>query len=103
MRNLYVKQVDYMSTEKRLELKSSYPKEEEQLVEDITQEEDNECWITIEEFFERSHITKDKKKRKVLKRLQKAYKKEDKRVKKDNGILLISCYDFYEDILKKKF
>jgi len=103
MRNLYVKQVDYMSIEKHLELESNnYPSLQKEFtsVQELIQDE--ECWITIDEFFERSNITKEKKKRKVLKRLKKAYQKEDKRVKKDDGILLISCYDFYEDILKKK-
>ena len=103
MRNLYVKQVDYMSIEKSLELEnSSYPSKALTAVEEVVQEEDDECWITLDEFFERFTIVKEKKKRKVLKRLEKAYKKEDKRVKKEKGELFLSCYDFYEDILKKK-
>jgi len=98
MRNLYVKQVDYMSTEKHFELENStYLKEEESTV------QEDECWITIYEFFKRSNVTKEKKKRKITKRLEKIYKKEDRRVKKENGILFVSCYDFYEDILKQKF
>jgi len=83
MRNLYVKQVDYMSSEKHLE---------------ITEEE---CWITLSEFFERSSIHKNKKKLKMEKRFKKAYKKEDRRIKMEGEILYLSCYDFYEDILKK--
>jgi len=98
MRNLYVKQVDYMSTEKHFELENrAYLKEEESVV------KEDECWITISEFFKRSNVTKEKKKKKVAKRLEKIYKKEDRRVKKENGILFVSCYDFYEDILKQKF
>ena len=96
MRNLYVKQVDYMSTTKHLELES---REELDTVEEILKEE--ECWITLSEFFERSHIQKKKKKLKIEKRLRKAYFKKDERLKMEAGMLYLSCYHFYEDILKK--
>jgi predicted DNA-binding transcriptional regulator AlpA len=96
MRNLYVKQVDYMGTTKHLEIES---REELESVEDILKEE--ECWITLSEFFNRSHIEKKKKKLKIEKRLRKAYFKKDKRFKMDEGMLYLSCYHFYEDILKK--
>ena len=102
MRNLYVKQIDYMSIEKSLEVENSTFLKEEENQEDLDISKEEECWITIDAFFERFNITKDKKKRKLLKRLEKAYKKDDTRVKKSKGILLISCYDFYEDILRKK-
>ena len=85
MRQLYVKQVDYMSSEKHLELENK----------------EKECWITMTEFFKRSHIKKEKKKKKIEKRLKKAYLNADKRVKKENKLLYVSCYEFYEDILKK--
>ena len=105
MRNLYVKQVDYMSIEKNIEFKGSnyVEKDSEELtenVEDVVKEE--VCWITVDEFFERFNITKDKKKRKIIKRLKKAYKRDDRRVKKEDNMLFVSCYDFYEDILKKR-
>jgi len=95
MRNLYVKQVDYMSFRKHLELET---KEDLQ----IEQDREDACWITIDEFFERSNITKEKKKRKILKRLERAYLIDDRRVRKENGDIFVSCYHFYEDILKKK-
>ena len=103
MRQLYVKQVDYMSTEKRLELESKYSTKEITSIEEVLEEvvEEEECWITIKEFFKRSKIKKDKKKKKIEKRLEKAYTNADTRVKKENSILYVSCYDFYEDILKK--
>ena len=103
MRNLYVKQVDYMSSEKHLELENRQPEEEENSVgvEEILEEKEEECWITIEEFFERSKIKKNKKRLKIEKRLSKAYKNGDKRLKKNKKILYISCYYFYEDIIKK--
>lgn len=109
MRNLYVKQVDYMSTEKRLELEHRYARgefkessdsrDELDEVEEILSEE--ECWITLSEFFERSLILKRKKKEKIEKRLRKAYAKQDERIKVEDNILYLSCYHFYEDILKK--
>ena len=108
MRQLYVKQVDYMSSEKRLELENKYENKEMTSIEDVLEEvldekvvEEEECWITIKEFFERSNIKKEKKKKKIEKRLKKAYTNADTRVKKENHIFYVSCYDFYEDILKK--
>jgi predicted DNA-binding protein YlxM (UPF0122 family) len=101
MRQLYVKQVDYMSTEKRLELENRYSREEMTAVEEVLNEQEEACWITIEEFFERSEIKKEKKKRKIEKRFKKAYANADTRIKEEDNILYVSCYDFYEDILKK--
>jgi predicted DNA-binding protein YlxM (UPF0122 family) len=96
MRNLYVKQVDYMSIEKNLELENNeYAKEEK-----VIYEKEKECWITVNEFFERLNITKKKKKKKILKRLEKIYKREDPRVKKESEVLYLHCDDFYKDILK---
>jgi len=100
MRQLYVKQVDYMSTEKRLELESKYSTKEITSVEEVLEEEED-CWITMKEFFKRSKIKKEKKKKKIEKRFKKAYANADTRVKKENSVLYVSCYDFYEDILKK--
>ncbi len=102
MRQLYVKQVDYMSTEKRLELENRYSREEMTAVEEVLNEQEESCWITIDEFFERSKIKKDKKKRKIEKRFKKAYANADTRIRKEDNILYVSCYDFYEDILKKQ-
>jgi len=109
MRNLYVKQVDYMNTEKKLELenkisannttsKSIY--EEVVSVDEIPNDGD-ECWVTLAEFLERSGITKAKKKKKISNRLKKAYKLKDKRIKIEDDNIYLSCYHFYEDILKK--
>jgi predicted DNA-binding protein YlxM (UPF0122 family) len=95
MRNLYVKQVDYMCTEKRLELDSV-------AIEEVMEEIEDVCWITLEEFFERSEIKKEKKKLKIEKRLLKAYKNQDSRLKKEKKILYLSCHDLYEDILRKQ-
>jgi hypothetical protein len=107
MRNLYVKQVDYMNTEKKLELESKISSTDNITVYDDVLSIDNipndteECWITLAEFLERSGIKKEKKKKKIAKRLKKANKKKDKRIKIEEGDIFLSCYHFYEDILKK--
>ncbi len=101
MRNLYVKQVDYMSIEKSLELENrQYLKVEEPALEELDEEES--CWITVERFFERFEVLKKKRKKKVLKRLKKAYKEKDSRIKREDGVLFLRCEGFYSDFLKKK-
>jgi len=99
MRNLYIKQVDYMVVDKQKELeKQSAP------IEALSLKENNEedCWITLEEFFERCKIIKEKRKIKVVKRLRKAFMKDDERIKMEDDTIYLSCYHFYEDILNKK-
>ena len=101
MRNLYVKQVDYMVIDKKRELENqSAPIEAISLKESSEEEED--CWITLDEFFIRCKITKEKRKIKVVKRLRKAFMKNDERIKMEDDDIYLSCYHFYEDILKKK-
>jgi hypothetical protein len=109
MRNLYVKQVDYMNTEKKLELENKLTAnnsanvslyDEVVSVDEIPNDGD-ECWITLAEFLDRSNIKKSKKKNKIKNRLKKAYKLKDKRIKMENDEMFLSCYHFYEDILKK--
>jgi len=100
MRNLYVKQVDYMVVDKQKELENqSAPLEALSLNENS---EADDCWITLEEFFERCKISKEKRKVKVVKRLRKAFMKNDERIKMEDDIIYVSCYHFYEDILNKK-
>ncbi|HIP50779.1 MAG TPA: DUF3972 domain-containing protein [Campylobacterales bacterium] len=99
MRNLYVKQVDYMVTDKQKELeKQSTPIQAISLKEN---KEEDDCWITLEEFFKRCKIVKEKRKIKVVKRLRKAFMKNDERIKMEDDIIYLSCYHFYEDILNK--
>jgi len=100
MRNLYVKQVDYMVIDKQKELeKQSAPIEAISLKESS---EEEECWITLEAFFERCKITKEKRKIKIVKRLRKAFMKNDERIKMEEDTIYLSCYHYYEDILNKK-
>jgi predicted DNA-binding protein YlxM (UPF0122 family) len=99
MRNLYVKQVDYMVVDKQKELeKQSAPIEAISLKNNT---ENDDCWITLEEFFARCKISKEKRKIKVIKRLRKAFMKNDERIKMEDDIIYLSCYHFYEDILNK--
>jgi len=101
MRNLYVKQVDYMVIDKKKELeKQSAPIEAISLKE--ISREDEECWISLDEFFSRCNIIKEKRKIKVVKRLRKAFMKNDERIKMENETIFLSCYHYYEDILNKK-
>ena len=102
MRNLYVKQVDYMVIDKKRELDNqSAPPIEAISLEEVDNSEE-ECWITLDEFFIRCKITKEKRKRKIIKRLRKAFMKNDERIKIENDEIYLSCYHFYEDILNKK-
>jgi len=100
MRNLYVKQVDYMVVDKQKELeKQSAPIEAISLRE---RSDADDCWITLEAFFERCKITKEKRKIKIVKRLRKAFMKNDERIKMEEDTIYLSCYHYYEDILNKK-
>ncbi|WP_201352125.1 DUF3972 domain-containing protein [Hydrogenimonas urashimensis] len=62
-------------------------------------ESEEECWIPLGDLIQRQKYNYNKAKQ-VVKRFKKAYKKGDSRIKKQNGIYYISCYDFYEDILE---
>jgi len=57
-----------------------------------------DCWIPLGDLIQRQNFNYNKAKQ-VVKRFKKAYKKGDKRIKKQDGIYFISCYDFYEDML----
>ncbi len=61
--------------------------------------EEEDCWIPLGDLIQRKKYNYNKAKQ-VVKRFKKAYKRGDKRIKKQNGIYFISCYDFYEDILE---
>ena len=103
MRNLYVKQVDYMVLDKQKEVETqAAPIEAISLKESRDNNENEECWITLDEFFERCKISKEKRKVKVVKRLRKAFMQNDERIKMEENIIYLSCYHFYEDILNKK-
>jgi len=99
MRNLYVKQVDYLGERTLVPLnnEATLPNPKEKI-----EEETAECWVDLDTFLDRANIHKTKKRAKIKKRLLKAYQQEDPRITLKENILYMSCYDFYEDILKSK-
>ncbi|WP_456450911.1 DUF3972 domain-containing protein [Hydrogenimonas sp.] len=74
------------------------PKEKKGKKKEKKKEDEEECWIPLGDLIQRQKYNYNKAKQ-VVKRFKKAYKKGDKRIRKQNGIYYISCYDFYEDIL----
>lgn len=58
----------------------------------------DECWLPLGDLIQRNQYNYSKAKQ-IVKRFKRAYKKGDERIRKENGIYYISCYDFYEDIL----
>ena len=98
MRNLYVKQVDYMGEHKLVQLNNSSKPINHQT--DKNRKNNlSDCWVDIETFLDRANIKKSKKRKKIKKRFLKAYQENDLRIRIENDTLFISCYDFYEDIL----
>jgi predicted DNA-binding protein YlxM (UPF0122 family) len=91
MRSLYV-----------LQLEQKKPEVEEviEVEEEITEEEHTGNWIGLKKFFKLHKITKEKHQEKVIKRLGKAFKKDDERLMNLNGKLKLNADAKYKDILK---
>jgi hypothetical protein len=87
MRSLYVMQ---------LELK----KPEAQEVIEVEEEVINIKWIGLKKFFKLYDITKEKQQEKIVKRLTKAFKKEDARLTNMDGKLKLNADADYGDIVK---
>ena len=87
MRSLYVMQ---------LELK----KPEAQEVIEVEEEVVNIKWIGLKKFFKLYDITKEKQQKKIVKRLTKAFKKEDTRLSNMDGKLKLNADADYGDIVK---
>ena len=87
MRSLYVMQ---------LELK----KPETQEVIEVEEEVVNIKWIGLKKFFKLYDITKEKQQEKIVKRLTKAFKKEDERLANMDGKLKLNADADYRDIVK---
>jgi len=87
MRSLYVMQ---------LENKTSVAQE----VIEVEEEIESVHWIGLKKFFKRYDITKEKQQAKIVKRLSKAFKKEDVRLANVEGKLKLNADASYEDILK---
>ena len=88
MRTLYKNQLEHKK-----------PHENEDAIDVDTEEETQEEWISIKKFLKLEGIDKAKRQEKIKKRLIKAYKKGDFRVKETKGKLKIDANKNYEDIL----
>jgi hypothetical protein len=96
MRSLYVHRIGQM--------KAAEPASEtEDLLEaDVKPQDQAETlqeWIGTKRFFKQQHIIKEKQREKILKKLKKAYKKGDERLRKIDGKLKVDMTKRYEDIL----
>jgi predicted DNA-binding protein YlxM (UPF0122 family) len=91
MRSLYVRQLEHKSTveEDAIEVHT----------EEVTTEEDIK-WIGLKKFFKKQKIVKEKHQEKVIKRLAKAFKKDDKRLLSVDGKLKLNANAEYKDIVK---
>ena len=87
MRSLYVMQLE----QKKPEVEEVIEVEEE--LEDIQ-------WIGLKKFFKLHDVTKEKQQEKIVKRLSKAFKKDDARLSNMDGKLKLNADAKYKDILK---
>ena len=91
MRSLYVLQLE----QKKPEHQEVIEVEEEVLVQEV-----DGNWISLKKFFKLHKITKEKQQEKVIKRLGKAFKKDDTRLMNVDGKLKLNADAKYKDILK---
>ncbi len=91
MRSLYVLQLEQKlpQTQEVIEV------EEEQVA-----ESEISNWIGLKKFFKQHKVVKEKHQEKVIKRLSKAFKKNDERLMNVEGKLKLNADRNYEDILK---
>lgn len=87
MRSLYV-----------LQLEQKTPIAQEVI--EVKEEVESVNWIGLKKFFKRYDIRKEKQQAKIVKRLSKAFKKEDVRLANVEGKLKLNADASYEDILK---
>jgi len=92
MRSLYVLQLEQKKPKKQEVIEV----EEEQ--EDKAEKEGH--WIGLKKFFKQHKISKEKHQEKVIKRLTKAFKKNDNRLMNVEGKLKLNADRDYQDILK---
>jgi len=91
MRSLYVLQI---------EQKSATVDEVIEVVEEVEVQDESGNWIGLKKFFKLHKITKEKYQEKIVKRLSKAFKKDDARLTNMNGKLKLNAEAEYKDILK---
>ena len=87
MRSLYVMQLEQK-------------KPEAQEVIEVEEEVVNIKWIGLKKFFKLHDITKEKHQEKIVKRLTKAFKKDDTRLTNMDGKLKLNADSDYRDIVK---
>jgi len=89
MRSLYV-----------LQLEQHKPQTEEliEVEEEVTHQEKTN-WIGLKKFFKLHKIVKEKQQEKVIKRLSKAFKKDDERLMNVEGKIKLNAEKNYDDIL----
>lgn len=87
MRSLYV-----------LQLEQKTPIAQEVI--EVEEEVESVNWIGLKKFFKRYDIRKEKQQAKIVKRLSKAFKKEDVRLANVEGKLKLNADASYADILK---
>jgi len=90
MRNLYVHQLEHKRSEDAIEVIS-----EEESVEIV-----EERWIGMKKFFKECGVKKEKQQEKIMKRLKKAFKSGDERLRKEEGKLKLNSKRSYEDLVK---
>jgi len=91
MRSLYVMQIE----QKKPESQEVIEVEEEVAVTNV-----DGNWIGLKKFFKMHKIVKEKQQEKVIKRLSKAFKKDDKRLMNIDGKLKLDADAKYKDIVK---
>ena len=91
MRSLYV-----------LQLEQKKPEDQEviEVEEEFSVQEVDGNWISLKKFFKLHDVTKEKQQEKVVKRLSKAFKKDDVRLSNRDGKLKLNADAKYKDILK---
>ncbi|NOR55052.1 MAG: DUF3972 domain-containing protein [Sulfurovum sp.] len=99
MRSLYVRQLEHKlpEVEEIIEVVEAQDSEKGKAQE---AEVKSKKWIGLKKFFKMHNIMKEKHQEKVLKRLGKAFKKDDSRLRNVAGKLKLNAEKSYEDILK---
>jgi len=95
MRSLYVLQLEQKKPQEQEVIEVE---EEQEVAEDKVAQEGQ--WIGLKKFFKQHKISKEKHQEKVIKRLSKAFKKDDDRLMNVEGKLKLNADKNYQDILK---
>lgn len=80
-----------------LQLEQKTPKNEEII--EVEEEVVSGEWVGLKKFFKLHGITKEKHQEKIIKRLSKAFRKEDRRLMNVKGKLKLNTHETYSDIL----